>query len=133
MAVLDLPATGTCELSTRGRRSGRTRRVETWYVVVDGHVVLTGTPGARDWLANLRVHPGAVLHVRGPARDVEVVATEVTDTAARRRFVAEAWRLQPWYADQSYTLEDWVAGSPVVVLTPKENASEPSAPGASLR
>jgi deazaflavin-dependent oxidoreductase (nitroreductase family) len=113
-----LPATGSCDLSTIGRRSGRPRRVEIWYVVVDGRVVVTGTPGARHWLANLREHPGAVLHLRDPERDVPVVAVEVTDPAERTRIAEEAWHLQPWYADQPYTLADWVRSSPMVALIP---------------
>ncbi len=118
MDARGLPETGTCDLSTLGRRSGRWRRVETWYVVVDGDVVLTGTPGTRHWLANLRAHPSAVLHLRDPTRDVPVTATEVTDPAERLRIAAEARRLQPWYAEQPFALDDWVEGSPMVRLTP---------------
>lgn len=125
MDAVALPPTGTCEVSTLGRRSGRTHRVEIWYVVVDGTVVLTGTPGARHWLANLRDHPEAVLHLREPASDVAVTAVEVTDEVARRRIAAEAWRLQPWYEDQPYTLDDWVGGSPMVTLTPTVPDREP--------
>ena len=113
-----LPPTGTCELSTVGRRSGRPRRVEIWYVVVDGQIVVTGTPGARHWLANLRDDPEAVLHLRDPQRDLAVRATEVVESAARRRVAEEAWRLQPWYAEQPYSLEQWVADSPMVTLVP---------------
>ena len=118
MAADALPPTGTCELSTVGRRSGRPRRVEIWYVVVDGQIVVTGTPGARHWLANLRDDPGAVLHLRDPQRDLAVRATEVVESAARRRVAEEAWRLQPWYAEQPYSLEQWVADSPMVTLVP---------------
>lgn len=113
-----MPPTGTCDLSTVGRRSGRARRVEIWYVVVDGRIVLTGTPGTRHWLANLREHPRAVLHLRQPAEDREMSAAEVTDPAARRRVAELAWRLQPWYAQQPYSIDDWVDRSPMVVLTP---------------
>lgn len=113
-----MPPTGTCEVSTLGRRSGRTSRVEIWYLVIDGQIVLTGTPGARHWLANLRAHPEAVVHLREPASDLAVVAREVTDEAARRRVADEAWRLQPWYAAQPYSVDDWVSGSPMVTLTP---------------
>lgn len=113
-----MPATGTCDLSTVGRRSGAVRRVETWYVVVDARIVVTGTPGPRDWLANLRREPGAVLHLRDPARDLPVTAQEVTGRSDRLRVVAEAWRLQPWYAEQPFSVEEWVAGSPMVVLVP---------------
>lgn len=118
----DLPRTGTCDLTTVGRRTGHRRRVEIWYVVVDGQIVLTGTPGARHWLANLRTHPEVVLHLRDPHRDVAVTATEVTDRAMRRHVATEAWRLQPWYAEQPYSLDDWVTGSPMVVLTQRQPA-----------
>ena len=39
MDLDDLPLTGTCDLSTMGRRSGRWRRVEIWYVIIDGQLV----------------------------------------------------------------------------------------------
>ncbi len=29
----------------------------------------------------------------------------------------EAWRLRAWYAEQPFSIEDWVADSPMVVLT----------------
>lgn len=116
MDPADLPPTGTCDVTTVGRRSGTPRRIEIWYVVVDGQVVLTGTPGTRGWLANLRAQPDAVLHLRDPDRDVPVSAREVTDPAARRHLAREAWRVQPWYADQPYSLDDWVDRSPMVVL-----------------
>jgi deazaflavin-dependent oxidoreductase (nitroreductase family) len=113
-----LPPTGTCDVLTVGRRTGEWRRVEIWYVVVDGALVLTGTPGARHWFANLRATPEAVLHLRDPEREVTVLAAEVTDPAERRRVVEDAWRLQPWYAEQPFTLDEWVERSPMVVLTP---------------
>jgi len=117
MGVDEMPPTGTCYLSTVGRRSGEPRRVEVWYVIVDEQIVLTGTPGARHWLANLREHADAVLQLRVPDRDLAVKAEEVTDRGKRRRVAQEAWRLQPWYAEQPFSIEDWVANSPMVVLT----------------
>lgn len=118
MDAAELPLTGTCDLSTVGRRSGELRRVEIWYVIVDEQIILTGTPGARHWLANLREHPEAVLHLRDPDRDLAVTAQEVGDAAVRRRVAEEAWRLQPWYAEQPYSIEQWVTASPMVTLTP---------------
>lgn len=112
-----IPATGTCDLTTVGRRSGQHQRIEIWYVSVDGQIVLTGTPGARNWLANLRACPQAILHLRDPDRDVEVAATEVMDPAKRRHITTEAFRLQPWYASQPCSVEDWIASAPMVVLT----------------
>ncbi len=125
MDVEALPRTGTCEVSTLGRRSGRVRRVEIWYVVVDGQIVLTGTPGGRSWLANLRAHPQAVLHLRAPASELDVLAHEVTDPVTRRRVTEQAWRLQPWYAAQPHTVDEWVSASPMVTLTPLTDDDRP--------
>ena len=113
-----MPATGTCVLRTVGPRTGRSRLVELWYVVVEAELVLTGTPGPRAWRANLRVNPAAVVRLPDPEGERAVVAREVTDPHRRRRIIDEAWRLQPWYAEQPYSVEEWVASSPVVVLDP---------------
>ncbi|WP_378101441.1 nitroreductase/quinone reductase family protein [Cellulomonas sp. T2.31MG-18] len=123
MSPSQMPATGTCVLRTLGRRTGRWRSVELWYVVTDAALVLTGTPGPRAWVANLRVNPAAVVRLRDPQRERAVVAREVTDPDRRRRIIAEAWRLQPWYAEQPYSVEEWVASSPVVVLDPRGPSS----------
>ncbi|MBR7742310.1 nitroreductase family deazaflavin-dependent oxidoreductase [Phycicoccus sp. BSK3Z-2] len=114
MDVTTLPESATCELTTRGRRSGRESRIEIWYVVADGRLVITGTPGRRDWLANLRADPRARLHLRG--RDVDVVAHEITDPDERRHVVREVWRVQPWYSRQASSIDAWVARAPIVVL-----------------
>ncbi|MEZ5191869.1 MAG: hypothetical protein R2734_04780 [Nocardioides sp.] len=86
--------------------------------MIAGEVVLTGTPGPRGWLANLRSNPAATLHLREPHRDVPVIAHEVTGLEERHRIAEEAGRLQPWYAEQPYSVDDWVEGSPMVVLAP---------------
>lgn len=92
--------TGTIDLRTTGRRSGKYRWVETWYVRVEGRLILTGTPGPRDWLANLAADPRAVVRFRDPVREVEVSARVITDPAERRRLVPLIWAAQPWYAAQ---------------------------------
>lgn len=122
MDTSTLPPTGACELTTTGRRSGEPRRLEIWYVVVDGRVVVTGTPGRRDWLANLRADPRARLHLADPHRDVDVLADEVTDADERRTLVREIWQVQPWYSRQGHSIDSWVARAPVVVLRAAEEA-----------
>ena len=92
-------------------------------MIIDGQIVVTGTPGARNWLANLRDRPNAILHLRDPSRDLPVIAEEVADQVKRRRIAEEARRIQPWYADQPYSNEDWVAYSPMVVLMPASSAN----------
>ena len=57
----------TIDITTTGRRTGRPRRIEIWMLDVDGRYFITGTPGRRDWLANLSADPklwniAAILH-----------------------------------------------------------------------
>lgn len=117
MDLDSVPATGTCDLTTTGRRSGEPRGVEIWYVVVDGGLFIVGSPGPRDWLANLRADPHATLRLRDPDVVVDVVAVELTDPRERRALTKHAWALQPWYAGLEFTVDDWVASSPMVRLT----------------
>jgi F420H(2)-dependent quinone reductase len=88
-ARAELPLAGTCDLDTVGRRGGQPRRVEIWYVVVDQRIVVTGTPGVRRWLGNLRVHPQAVHRLRVLALRLAVTAYEVHDPLTRRRIAEE--------------------------------------------
>jgi deazaflavin-dependent oxidoreductase (nitroreductase family) len=105
----------TIDLTTTGRRSGQPRRVEIWMLDVDGRFFITGTPGRRDWLANLTADPHVVVHLKRHAHlDVEGRATAVTDSDTRRR-VLEHLSAQ-WYRSQS-PIDDLVAAAPMVEVT----------------
>ena len=47
----------TIDITTYGARSGEPRRIEIWFHYVEGRWYLTGSPGRRDWYANLRADP----------------------------------------------------------------------------
>lgn len=80
---------------------------------IEGHYIITGTPGPRDWYANLLVDPRLTLHLPG-GYDLEATTTVVVDPAFRRRaFSAEK---TAWYRTQT-TIEDLVARSPMVELS----------------
>jgi len=105
----------TCDITTTGRRSGRPRRIEIWYFVVDGQVYLTGTPGPRDWYANLQADPRLTFHVKEGARaDLPARAAAVGDPAERRRVMGAVMRSNSWFRAQPFDLDAWVAGSPLV-------------------
>lgn len=105
----------TCDITTTGRRSGQPRRLEIWYFVVDRRVYLTGTPGPRDWLANLQADPRMTLHVKeGAQADLPARAEIIADPAERRRVMGAIMRGNAWFAAQQFDLEEWVAGSPLV-------------------
>ena len=70
----------TIDITTTGRRSRRPRRIEIWMLDVEGRFFITGTPGPRDWLANLLADPRLVVHLKRHAHlDLDGLATMVTD------------------------------------------------------
>ncbi|GMA21248.1 hypothetical protein GCM10025862_32690 [Arsenicicoccus piscis] len=117
-----IPPTGVCDLTTTGRRTGLPRTVEIWYVVHDGQLHIVGSPGRRDWYANLAANPHAVLHLRDPDVSLDVTATVVHDRQERGRLTETAWLRQPWYANRGSTAADWVDGAPMVRLSVGDRA-----------
>jgi deazaflavin-dependent oxidoreductase (nitroreductase family) len=105
----------TCDITTTGRTSGEPRRIEIWYFVIDDRVYITGTPGRRDWYANLLAQPRMIFHVKeGAQAELPARATPITDPAERRRILGAVMRGNSWFRAQSYDLDAWVAASPLV-------------------
>jgi deazaflavin-dependent oxidoreductase (nitroreductase family) len=105
----------TIDITTTGRRSGRPRRIEIWMLDVDGQFFITGTPGRRDWLANLMDQPQLVVHLKRRAHlDLPARAEVVRDPATRQRVLEHLDA--HWYRTQS-ALGDLVATAPMVEVT----------------
>jgi deazaflavin-dependent oxidoreductase (nitroreductase family) len=104
----------TIDITTKGRTSGLPRRIETWFYRVGGRVYLTGSPGRRDWYANLLANPEFTFHLKqSVSADLPARAAPVTDLAARRDiFQAILDELR-----QPHNLDSWMAGSPLVEVT----------------
>lgn len=102
----------TIDITTIGRRSGRPRRIEIWFLHVDGHIYITGTTGRRDWLANLRAEPRFTFHLKESlAADLDAVAVEVSDPSERRAVLTSP--AAEWYRGQE-RLDDLVTCAPMV-------------------
>ena len=102
----------TIDITTTGRRSGAPRRIEIWMMVVGDRFFITGTPGRRDWLANLRADPRLVVHLkRGTVVDLGARATEVRDEATRHLVIEHL--NASWYRGQA-SVDDLVARAPMV-------------------
>ncbi len=100
------------EITTTGRRSGRASRVEIWMFAVDGRYIITGTPGPRDWYANLLADDRLIIHLPPPeGLDLEARARPVLDPGARREVLTAPET--SWYRSE-VPIEELVAGSPVV-------------------
>lgn len=111
----------TIDITTYGARSGGPRRIEIWFHYIDGRWYLTGSPGRRDWYANVRADPRLIFHLkRGMRADLPATARPVTDPDERRSVFEPilAWlrSINP-SSPQSYRMEDWLAGSPLAEIT----------------
>jgi deazaflavin-dependent oxidoreductase (nitroreductase family) len=103
----------TIDITTRGRNTGQPRRTEIWFHTIDGEVYITGTPGRRDWYANVVAHPEFTFHLKQTANaDLPARATPILDTAKRRAILASILQTLGGSRD----LDAWVAGSPLVVV-----------------
>ena len=108
------------DITTIGRRTGASRRIEIWFHRVDGRYYITGTPGRpRDWYANLVAHPGFTFHLKESATaDLPATARPVTDPAEREKvFAGLLAPLSAFTAKPGQEPEVWVAGSPLVEVT----------------
>jgi deazaflavin-dependent oxidoreductase (nitroreductase family) len=103
----------TIDITTRGRKTGQLRRTEIWFHHIDGHVYITGTPGRRNWYANLVTHPKFTFHLKQTIKaDLPARATPILDTARRRAIIAS---IHPKLGS-SRDLDAWVEGSPLVAV-----------------
>jgi deazaflavin-dependent oxidoreductase (nitroreductase family) len=101
----------TIDITTTGRKTGQPRRIETWYHNLDGRIYLTGTPGKRDWYANLQANPYFTFHMKQDiVADLAARAQPIDDLAARRAILTRILQ----NIDRSKDLDSWIAGSPLV-------------------
>ncbi len=101
----------TIDITTTGKNSGQPRRKEIWFHNLEGRLFITGTPGRRDWYANLVARPEFTFHLKQTTKaDLSARATPVVDQEQRREIIAGILRKIGGNRD----LESWVAGSPLV-------------------
>jgi deazaflavin-dependent oxidoreductase (nitroreductase family) len=85
----------TIDITTIGRRSGEPRRIELVFHNIDGHVIISGLPGRRDWYANLLANPRLTFHLKGAVKaDLPASARAIVEPAERRAVmqqVAQNW------------------------------------------
>lgn len=103
----------TIDITTTGRRSGNFRRIEIWFLNIDGTIYITGTPGPRDWFANLVAEPALTFHLKeSVTADLGASATVVTDLDERRNVLNSS--AASWYRRQGDDTNDLIATAPLV-------------------
>jgi deazaflavin-dependent oxidoreductase (nitroreductase family) len=101
----------TIDITTLGRKSGQPRRIEIWFHRVGDRLFITGTPGRRAWLANLRENPEFTFHLKESAQADLPARARVVEEEAERRQILEAILRR---LGRSAELETWVNDSPLV-------------------
>ncbi|WP_420629218.1 nitroreductase/quinone reductase family protein [Candidatus Leptofilum sp.] len=108
-----LDTNDTIDITTTGRKSGLPRRIEIWFRRVNGRTYITGTPGTRSWYANLLANPSFTFHLKQTIQaDLPAIARFVLKLDERRAILADP--AMAWYQAQVRSLEDLVAGSPLI-------------------
>jgi deazaflavin-dependent oxidoreductase (nitroreductase family) len=106
-----LTTDGLIDITTVGKKTGNPSKKEIAFHNFDGVLYITGTPGKRDWYANLVANPQFTFHLKQSAQaDIPATATPITDEATRRQVltkVVEKWGKQA-------ELEAYVQSSPLV-------------------
>ena len=105
----------TIDITTKGRRTGKPRRLEIVFHNIGGRIYISGTPrpNKRDWLYNLEADPHFTFHLKGRVRaDLPAVSRVIDDEVERREVlphVARAWRRND--------VEEMVRYSPLIEVT----------------
>ena len=96
-----LPHSQLIDMTTIGRHTGRSRRIEIVLHNFDARLYISGMPNparTRAWLHNLATDPRLTLHLKGsPVADLPATARIIDDEAERRAVFArlvQVWRGQ---------------------------------------
>lgn len=78
---------------------------------MDDEIYLTGSPGRRDWYANLVQSPGFTFHLKqSVVADLPAIAAPITDPAEREAILRRILSDLGGRRD----LDAWLAGSPLM-------------------
>lgn len=103
----------TIDITTIGRKSGKPRKTEIWFRRVNGRTYITGTPGPRDWYANMLDNPHITFHLKQSVQaDLPAHVRPITDPAERRPILSDP--VMTWYHRNAESVEDFIQNAPLV-------------------
>ncbi|WP_034622034.1 nitroreductase family deazaflavin-dependent oxidoreductase [Cellulomonas sp. URHE0023] len=106
------------DLTTTGRRTGESRRIEIYLHHLDGRLFISGQPSPRTraWVHNVTADPNVVIHLKvGAVDDVPARARVLEDPDERRPLIEAAARR--WGRED---VDVMMAQSPLIELTPSD-------------
>ena len=106
-----LKTDGLIDITTVGSKTGKPHKVEIAFHNFDGVLYISGSPGKRDWYANLVANPQFTFHLKQSTHaDIPAKAIPITDEAARRQVLSKV--VAKW--GKQAELEAFVQSSPLV-------------------
>jgi len=109
----DLAAIPFGYLTTTGRVTGRSHRIEIWFALRDGVVyLLSGGRDASDWVRNIQITPDVVFEIGEMRRSTRarILEPDTDEDALARRLLLEK------YAGPGEDLAEWSRTSLPVAL-----------------
>ena len=101
------------DITTIGRSSGKSHRIEIWFHYLNETIYLTSRPAKRSWNANLLANPSFTFHFKQSLqKDVAARATPIINPAEKRSVFAKMREDEPRMSH--IDLEVWVAESPLI-------------------
>lgn len=101
----------TIDITTVGRRTGKPSRVEMWFHNIDDGIFITGTPGSRDWYANMLHNPRFIFHLKRSVHiDLPAIARPIMEGPQRYEVLSQITKR----VGAANNLEGWVDGAPLV-------------------
>lgn len=95
------------DITTTGRLTGASRRIEIVFHNLDGRIYISGIPNParqRAWLRNLETEPRFTFHLKGPVTaDLAATARVITEPAERRSVLERIARI--WHRDPETMLQ----------------------------
>lgn len=102
-------------LTTMGRKSGKTHKVELWFVLANGKIYLSHEGATTDWMRNITSNNQ--VRIRAGSVDLDAQATVLaggTPVKAGQRALYEKY----YGPAPEATIEDWFELSKIIELTP---------------
>ena len=101
------------DITTTGKKSGKSHRNEIWFHNLDGQIYITGLPERRDWYANMIADPKFTFHLKGSVQaDLPARATPIRDKARRREIFQQM--KDRFEGRRGIDLDEFVEKSPLV-------------------
>lgn len=106
------------DMTTIGSKTGKPHKIEIAFHNFDGKLYITGSPGKRDWYANLLAHPQFTFHLKQSTQaDLPATAIPINNGTIRREVLSKV--VVKW--NKQNELDAFLQSSPLVEVQLGDN------------